>query len=110
MFRTYRPNLMCKLWQLDVQVMAISQILSRAEAAHPFPGYNNKVIIVNEYIDYQWRVGSYSEIYVWRHRAGLWKSASNCIHEDGVHLNYREGYAKYFYSIRNANLRMKNKL
>ena len=104
---TYVTDLQTKL---NVKVVAISQILPRAEAAQPFPGYNNKVIIVNEYIDYQLRVGSYPEIYLWRHRAGLWKSASNCMHKDGVHLSFEEGYTKYYHSIRDAILRMKNKL
>ena len=93
-----------------MKVVTISQILPRPDAAQPFPSYNNEVIIVNEYTDYQLRVGSYHEIYLLRHRTGLWKSASNCMHKDGVHLSFEEGYTKYYHSIRDAILRMKNKL
>ena len=96
--------------QLNVRIVAFSQILPRAESAQPFEGYNNKVVIVNEYIDYQLRVGGYTDIFLWRHRAGLWNYAPGVMHADGVHLTYEEGYCKYYRSIRDAILRMRNKL
>ena len=96
--------------ELNVKLVALSQLLPRAEDAQPFPGYNNKIVIVNEYIDYQLRVGGYTDIYFWRHRAGLWNYAPGVMHADGVHFTYEQGYIKYYRSIRDAIVRMRNKL
>ena len=49
--------------QTQLRIVAFSQILPRAESAQPFEGYNNKVVIVNDYIDYQLRVGGYTDIF-----------------------------------------------
>ena len=39
--------------ELNIKIVAISQLLHCADDAQPFPGYNNKIIIANEYIDNQ---------------------------------------------------------
>ena len=96
--------------QLNVRIVAFSQILHRAESAQPFDGYNNKAVIVNEYIDYQLRVGGYSDIFLWIHMAGLWNYAPWIMHANGIHFTYDAGYYKHYRSIRDAILRMWSKL
>ena len=39
--------------ELNIKIVAISQLLHCADDAKPFPGYNNKIIIAYEYIDNQ---------------------------------------------------------
>ena len=95
---------------LSVKVLVLGQILHRF--IEPYEGYNENVDTLNKLLFQKINTPAYQslKIFFWRHQCGLWGLDNSDYRPDGIHLSWNRGYPKYFRSVRDCILRMKNKL
>ena len=98
-----------KKYSLGIRLVVVGQILHRF--IEPYQGYNENVNILNRHlkciID---QLSNSHNIFFWRHQCGLWGLDQDVYQPDGTHLSWHRGYPKYYCSVRDCILRMKNKL
>ena len=92
---------------LNIQIVVVGQILHRV--SEPYHRYNEQVNAVNKCFFEQLNSGTFENILFWRHQCGLWSKPGN-FSRDGIHLSWDVGYPRYYRSIRDCILRMKNRL
>ena len=95
---------------LSVKVMVLGQILHRF--IEPYEEYNDNVNALNKLLFQKINTPAYQnlKIFFWLHQCGLWVLDKNNYRPDGIHLSGNQGYPKYFRSVRDCILRIKNKL
>ena len=87
------------------QIM-ISEILPRQNLVR----YNERVVETND--ELQILIQGNPKIYLWRHRQNNFSSRflTEYVHEDGVHVDYVRGMARYFSSVRGSVIVAENRL
>ena len=76
----------------NVRFIVVCQTIARAACPRDNPSYNDRVALLNQYLDVVLEAIPFAEF--WRHK-GLRKPNISVLSKDGVHLNNRGQYALY---------------